>query len=157
MQRMNSVITIITRQKTLKEVLIYIGCIFNSISYKYEYMERYNDRLGIKYDKVRRNKYLMMQDKSEDIIRYMLDNWREINELSFTEFTDCDTLNTDLQDLLMDTIDETFNSGTDEDLNLTEDLTEEEIVSKLAPALTKNLNEMIFKRTAITSTPYGFI
>jgi hypothetical protein len=120
-------------------------------------MERYNDRLGIKYDKVRRNKYLMMQDKSEDIIRYMLDNWREINELSFTEFTDCDTLNTDLQDLLMDTIDETFNSGTDEDLNLTEDLTEEEIVSKLAPALTKKLNEMIFKRTAITSTPYGFI
>ena len=157
MQRMNSVITIITRQKTLKEVLIYIGCIFNSISYKYEYMERYNDRLGIKYDKVRRNKYLMMQDKSEDIIRYMLDNWREINELSFTEFTDCDTLNTDLQDLLMDTIDETFNSGTDEDLNLTEELTEEEIVSKLAPALTKKLNEMIFKRTAITSTPYGFI
>ena len=157
MQRINSVITIITRQKTLKEVLIYIGCIFNSISYKYEYMERYNDRLGIKYDKVRRNKYLMMQDKSEDIIRYMLDNWREINELSFTEFTDCDTLNTDLQDLLMDTIDETFNSGTDEDLNLTEDLTEEEIVSKLAPALTKKLNEMIFKRTAITSTPYGFI
>ena len=157
MQRINSVITIITRPKTLKEVLIYIGCIFNSISYKYEYMERYNDRLGIKYDKVRRNKYLMMQDKSEDIIRYMLDNWREINELSFTEFTDCDTLNTDLQDLLMDTIDETFNSGTDEDLNLTEDLTEEEIVSKLAPALTKKLNEMIFKRTAITSTPYGFI
>ena len=157
MQRINSVITIITRQKTLKEVLIYIGCIFNSISYKYEYMERYNDRLGIKYDKVRRNKYLMMQDKSEDIIRYMLDNWREINELSFTEFTDCDTLNTDLQDLLMDTIDETFNSGTDEDLNLTEELTEEEIVSKLAPALTKKLNEMIFKRTAITSTPYGFI
>ena len=157
MQRINSVITIITRPKTLKEVLIYIGFIFNSISYKYEYMERYNDRLGIKYDKVRRNKYLMMQDKSEDIIRYMLDNWSEINELSFTEFTDCDTLNTDLQDLLMDTIDETFNSGTDEDLNLTEALTEEEIVSKLAPALTKKLNEMIFKRTAITSTPYGFI
>ena len=153
MQRMNSVMTVNTRQKTLKEVLIYISCIYNSISYKYEYMEKYNDRFGIPDSKVRRNKYLMMQDKTEDVIRYMLDNWREINKLSFKEFTDCDTVNTDLQDLLVDTIDQTFNLESDEDLQLTE----EEIVAKLAPALTKNLNDMIFKRTAITSTPYGFI
>ena len=150
---MNSLLTIITRPKTLKEVLIHIGCIYNSISYKYEYMEKYNDRFGIPDSKFRRNKYLMMQDKLEDVIRYMLDNWREINKLSFKEFTDCDTVNTDLQDLLVDTIDQTFNLESDEDLNLTE----EEIVAKLAPVLTKNLNDMIFKRTAITSTPYGFI
>ena len=153
MQRMNSLLTIITRPKTLKEVLIHIGNIYNNISYKYEYMEKYNDRFGIPDSKVRRNKYLMMQDKTEDVIRYMLDNWREINKLSFKEFTDCDTVNTDLQDLLVDTIDQTFNLESDEDLQLTE----EEIVAKLAPALTKNLNDMIFKRTAITSTPYGFI
>ena len=150
---MNSVMTVNTRQKTLNEVLIYIGCIYNSISYKYEYMEKYNDRFGIKFNSDRRKKYLMIQDKTEDIVRHMLDNWREINELSFKEFTDCDTLNEDLQDLLMETLDRTFNSGTDEDLHLTE----EEIVAKLAPELTKNLNDMIFKRTAITSTPYGFI
>ena len=153
MQRMNSVMTVNTRQKTLKEVLIYISCIYNSISYKYEYMERYNDRFGIPFNSDRRNKYLMIQDKKEDIIRHMLDNWRETDELSFKEFTDCDTLNEDLQDLLMETLDRTFNSGTDEDLHLTE----AEIVAKLAPELTKNLNDMIFKRTAITSTPYGFI
>ena len=150
---MNSLLTIITRPKTLKEVLIHIGNIYNNISYKYEYMEKYNDRFGIPDSKVRRNKYLMMQDKTDDVIRYMLDNWREINKLSFKEFTDCDTVNTDLQDLLVDTIDQTFNLESDEDLQLTE----EEIVAKLAPALTKNLNDMIFKRTAITSTPYGFI
>jgi len=152
---MNSVMTINTdiNPKTLKEVLIYISCIYNSISYKYEYMEKYNDRFGIPFNSDRRNKYFMIQDKKEDIIRHMLDNWREINELSFAEFTDCDTLNEDLQDLLMETLDRTFNSGTNEDLNLTE----EEIVAKLAPELTKNLNDMIFKRTAITSTPYGFI
>jgi len=153
MQRMNSVMTVNTIQKTLKEVLTYISCIFNSISYKYEYMEKYNDRFGIPFNSGRRKKYLMIQDKKEDIIRHMLDNWREINELSFTDFTDCDTVNEDLQDLLMETLDRTFNSGTDEDLQLTE----EEIVAKLAPELTKNLNDMIFKRTAFTSTPYGFI
>jgi hypothetical protein len=153
MQRMNSVMTVNTRQKTLNEVLTYISCIYNSISYKYQYMERYNDRLGIPFNSSRRKKYLMIQDKREDVIRHMLDNWRETDELSFTEFTDCDTLNEDLQDLLMETLDRTFNSGTDEDLQLTE----EEIVAKLAPELTKNLNDMIFKRTAITSTPYGFI
>jgi len=156
MQRMNSVaLTINTdmNPKLLKDVLIHIGCIYNSISYKYEYMEKYNDRFGIPHSKERRKKYLMIQEKTEDIIRHMLDNWREINELSFTEFTDCDTVNEDLQDLLMDTIDQTFSLETNEDLQLTE----EEIVAKLTPALTKNLNEMIFKRTAITSTPYGFI
>jgi hypothetical protein len=116
-------------------------------------MEKYNDRFGIKFNSGRRNKYLMIQNKTEDIIRHMLDNWRETDKLSFKEFTDCDTLNEDLQDLLMDTLDRTFNSGTDEDLQLTE----EEIVAKLAPELTKNLNDMIFKRTAMTSTPFGFI
>jgi hypothetical protein len=153
---MNSVaptMTIITSQKTLKEVLIYISCIYNSISYKYEYMEKYNDRFGIADSKFRRKKYLMIQDKTEDIIRHMLDNWRETNKLSFKEFTDCDTVNEDLQDLLMETLDRTFSLETDEDLQLTE----EEIVAKLAPELTKTLNDMIFKRTAITSTPYGFI
>lgn len=155
MQRINSVeLTINTDMnlKTLKDVLIYIGCIYNSISYKYEYMEKYHDRFGIPDNKARRKKYIMIQDKTEDVIRYMLDNWREINKLNFTDFTDCDTLNEDLQDLLMDTINQLFNIETDEDLQLTE----EEIVAKLAPALTKNLNEMIFKRTTITSTPYGF-
>ena len=156
MQRMNSVAPTINtdmKPRLLKEVLINIKCIYNNISYKYEYMEKYNDRFGISDNKFRRNKYLMMQDKTEDVIRYMLDNWREIDKLSFTEFTDCDTVNEDLQDLLMDTIDQTFNLETDEELQITE----EEIVAKLAPALKKNLNDMIFKRTAITSTPYGFI
>ena len=80
----------------------------------------------------------------------MLDNWRQLETLSFKTFTKSNTINTDLQDLLLESVYECFKDEK-------ECLSDAEIESKLAVKLVKNFDKLIFMRTSNTSTAYGFI
>jgi hypothetical protein len=104
-----------------------------------------------KFDMKRQYQYTKLhREHEDDIIQYMLDNWRQLETLCFKEFTNSPTINKDLQDLLLESVHECFKDEK-------ECLTDEEIKTKLAVKLVKKFDKLIFIRTANTSTAYGFI
>lgn len=137
-------LTIETNNMSIQEII-------TKINNKYDTMERYKYRFTPKFDMTRQYQYTKLyREHEDDIIRHMLDNWRQLETLSFKTFTKSNTINTDLQDLLLESVYECFKDEK-------ECLSDAEIESKLAVKLVKNFDKLIFMRTANTSTAYGFI
>ena len=125
--------------------------IITKINNKYDTLERYKYMFTPKFDMKRQYQYTKLhREHEDDIIQYMLDNWRQLETLSFKEFTNSPTINKDLQDLLLESVYECFKDEK-------ECLSDEEIQTKLEVKLIKNFDKLIFIRTANTSTAYGFI
>lgn len=113
-----------------------------------------------RYDAFRMNKYLQLNSKREEIVNFLLENWKTPNypNEKLTEIinplTDSKILD-DLRNVLIDSVFSEFY----EQNKQTPDLEIEDSTAKqrLKPQMFSNFDNTIFKRTANYSTPYGFI
>ena len=114
-----------------------------------------------RYDPFRMNKYFRL-DK-DIIVSFLVDNFTNVEydtkELSkLINITDEQILE-DLKQVLISSLIVNFNSGYTMEGNMRENIQidYEEEKAKLKPILYDQLETLLFKRTANTSTPYGFI
>ena len=113
-----------------------------------------------RYDAFRMNKYIQLNQKKEEIVNFLLENWKTPNypNEKLTEIinplTDSKILD-DLRNVLIDSVFSEFY----EQNKQTPDLEIEDSTAKqrLKPQMFSNFDNTIFKRTANYSTPYGFI
>ena len=113
-----------------------------------------------RYDAYRMNKYLQLNQKKEEIVNFLLENWKTPNYTNeklielLTPITDSKILD-DLRNVLIDSVFSAFY----EQNKQTQDLEIEDSTAKqtLKPFIFSNLESTIFRRTANFSTPYGFI
>ena len=104
-----------------------------------------------KYDGLRMNLYFQVNDNKNQVLEFMVNNWREWSTLDISHITHVTskTVLKDMRDLVRDTIYECF-------VNIDDELEESEIMDKLRSKLPENFDDFIFKKTAKPS-PYGFI
>ena len=114
-----------------------------------------------RYDPIRMNKYFRL-DK-DIIVSFLADNLTNVEydteKLSkLINTTDTQILE-DLKQVLIDSLRIHFNGGYTKEGHMRENIQidYEEEKTKLKPILYYQLETMLFKRTANTSTPYGFI
>ena len=114
-----------------------------------------------RYDPFRMNKYFRL-DK-DIIVSFLADNLTNVEynteELSkLINITDEQILE-DLKQVLISSLIVNFNGGYTKEGNMRENIQidYEEEKTKLKPILYDQLETLLFKRTANTSTPYGFI
>ena len=113
-----------------------------------------------RYDGFRMNKYLQLNQKEEEIVNFLLENWKTpdytneklieiINPITDNKILD------DLRNVLIDSVITAFYEKSKE----TPDFEIEDSNAKkiLKPLILSNFKNTIFKRTANFSTPYGFI
>ena len=113
-----------------------------------------------KYDAYRMNAYFQLNTKKEEIINFLLENWKTPNypiekliEV-INPITDPKILD-DLRNVLINSVITAFYDKNKQ----TPDLEIDETTAKqiLKPHILLNLENTIFRRTANFSTPYGFI
>ena len=113
-----------------------------------------------RYDAYRMNKYLQVNTKKEEIVNFLLENWKTPNYPNeklieiLTPITDSKILD-DLRNVLIDSVFSAFYEKSKQ----TPDLEIEDTIAKqtLKPFIFSNIEKTIFRRTANYSTPYGFI
>jgi hypothetical protein len=117
--------------------------------------------IGPDYDELRINTYFKL-DKNL-IVNFLADNWTNVEydteKLSkLINITDEQILD-DLKQVLISSLIVNFNGGYTKEGNMLENIQVdyEEEKAKLKPTLYHELETMLFRRTANTSTPYGFI
>ena len=117
-----------------------------------------------RYDGFRMNKYFEINTKKEEIVNFLLENWKTpnypneklIETLNPIEETIKDSkILDDLRDVLIDSVLSAYYDKNKE----TPDLEIEDTKAKqtLKPIIISNFENTIFRRTANYSTPYGFI
>ena len=113
-----------------------------------------------RYDGFRMNKYLQLNAKREEIINFLLENWKTPNYPNEKLIEIIDPIKDkqildDLRNVLIDSVFSEFY----EQNKQTPDLEIEDSTAKqrLKPFILSNFDNTIFKRTANFSTPYGFI
>ena len=117
-----------------------------------------------RYDGFRMNKYFEINTKKDEIVNFLLENWKtpnypneklieNLNPIKDT-ITDNKILD-DLRDVLIDSVLSAYYDKNKE----TPDLEIEDTKAKqtLKPIIISNFENTIFRRTANYSTPYGFI
>ena len=113
-----------------------------------------------RYDAYRMNKYLQLNQKKEEIINILLENWKTPNypNEKLIEIIDPIKVKQILDDLRNVLIDSVFSAFYEQNKQ-TQDLEIEDSTAKqtLKPFIFSNLESTIFRRTANFSTPYGFI
>ena len=104
-----------------------------------------------KYDGLRKDLYFKVDDQKDQVIEYMVNNWREWQTLDISHITQVTSrpVLKDMQDLVRDTIFECF-------FNISNELEESVIIETLRLTLPENFDDLIFKKTAEPSR-YGFI
>lgn len=104
-----------------------------------------------KYDGLRMNLYFQVLDNKDQVLEYMVNNWRKWQTLDISHITQVTskTVLKDMRDLVRDTIFECF-------FNIGNELEESVIMETLRLTLPENFDDLIFKKTAKPS-PYGFI
>jgi hypothetical protein len=113
-----------------------------------------------RYDAYRMNKYLQVNTKKEEIVNFLLENWKTPNYPNeklieiLNPITDSKILD-DLRNVLIDSVFSAFYEKSKQ----TPDLEIEDTIAKqtLKPFIFSNIENTIFRRTANYSTPYGFI
>lgn len=113
-----------------------------------------------RYDGFRMNKYFETNTKKEQIVNFLLENWKTPNYPNeklieiLNPITDSKILD-DLRDVLIDSV---LTAYYDKNKS-TPDLEIEDTKAKqtLKPIIISNFENIIFRRTANYSTPYGFI
>lgn len=115
---------------------------------------------ALRYDGFRMNKYLQLNAKREEIINFLLENWKTPNYPNEKLIEIIDPIKDkqildDLRNVLIDSVFSEFY----EQNKQTPDLEIEDSTAKqrLKPFILSNFDNTIFKRTANFSTPYGFI
>ena len=113
-----------------------------------------------RYDGFRMNKYLQLNAKREEIINFLLENWKTPNYPNEKLIEIIDPIKDkqildDLRNVLIESVFSEFY----EQNKQTPDLEIEDSTAKqrLKPFILSNFDNTIFKRTANFSTPYGFI
>jgi hypothetical protein len=113
-----------------------------------------------KYDAYRMNIYFQLNTKREEIINFLLENWKTpnypieklievINPITDTKILD------DLRNVLIDSVITAFYEKNKQTPNL--EIEDTTAIQTLKPFIMINLENTIFKRTAKYLTPYGFI
>ena len=113
-----------------------------------------------RYDAYRMNKYLQLNQKKEEIVNFLLENWKTPNYTNeklielLTPITDSKILD-DLRNVLIDSVISAYYEKSKETPNL--EIEDSTAKQTLKPFIFSNLESTIFRRTANFSTPYGFI
>ena len=113
-----------------------------------------------KYDAYRMNTYFQLNTKSDEIVNFLLENWKTPNYQNeklieiINPITDPKILD-DLRNVLIDSVINTFYEKNKQTPNL--EIDETIVTQTLKPFIIMNLENVIFRRTANYSTPYGFI
>jgi len=117
-----------------------------------------------RYDGFRMNKYFEINTKKEEIVNFLLENWKTPNypneKLIETLNTIEDTIKDskildDLRDVLIDSVLSAYYDKNKETPNL--EIEDIKAKQTLKPIIISNFENTIFRRTANYSTPYGFI
>jgi hypothetical protein len=113
-----------------------------------------------RYDAFRMNKYIQLNQEKEEIVNFLLENWKTPNYTNekLIEIIDPITDNKildDLRNVLIDSVISAYYEKSKE----TPDFEIEDTIAKqtLKPFIFSNLESIIFRRTANFSTPYGFL
>jgi hypothetical protein len=113
-----------------------------------------------KYDAYRMNTYFQLNTKKEEIVNFLLENWKTPNypiekliEV-INPITDSKILD-DLRNILIDSVITAFYEKNKQTPNF--EIEDTNAIQTLKPFIMINLENTIFKRTANYSTPYGFI
>jgi hypothetical protein len=118
-----------------------------------------------KYDGYRTKSYFELNTKKEEIIKFLLENWKTPNytneKLSIIiapVIPDSKILN-DLRNILINSVISAFYEKYKQDLNLEIEIEIEDVEAKkiLELLINENFDNIIFRRTANFSTPYGFL
>jgi hypothetical protein len=113
-----------------------------------------------RYDGFRMNKYLQLNQKKEEIVNFLLENWKTPNYTNeklieiITPITDNKILD-DLRNVLINSVFSAFYEKSKETPEL--EIDEVTVKETLNPLIILNFENTIFKRTANYSTPYGFL
>lgn len=113
-----------------------------------------------RYDGYRMNKYIELNTKKEEIVNFLLENWKTPNYTNeklieiITPITDNKIID-DLRNILIDSVFSAFYEKSKETPEL--ELDEVTVKETLNPLIILNFENTIFKRTANYSTPYGFL
>ena len=113
-----------------------------------------------RYDAYRMNKYLQLNQKKEEIVNFLLENWKTPNYTNeklieiITPITDSKILD-DLRNVLIDSVINAFYEKNKQTPNL--EIEDTKVKQTLKPFIMINLENTIFRRTANYSTAYGFI
>lgn len=113
-----------------------------------------------RYDAFRMNKYLQLNAKREEIINFLLENWKTPNYpnekliVIIDPITDSKILD-DLRNVLIDSVFSEFYEQNKQTPDL--EIEDSKVKQRLKPFILSNFENTIFKRTANFSTPYGFI
>ena len=113
-----------------------------------------------RYDGFRMNKYLQLNQKKEEIVNFLLENWKTPNYTNeklieiITPITDNKILD-DLRNVLIDSVITAFYEKNKQTPDF--EIEDSNANKTLKPLILLNFENTIFKRTANFSTPYGFI
>jgi len=113
-----------------------------------------------RYDAFRMNKYLQLNTKKEEIINFLLENWKTPNYPNeklmeiIDPIKDAKILD-DLRDMLIDSVLTAYYDKNKETPGL--EIEDTKAKQTLKPIMISNFENTIFRRTANYSTPYGFI
>ena len=113
-----------------------------------------------RYDAFRMNKYLQLNSKREEIVNFLLENWKTPNypNEKLTEIinplTDSKILD-DLRNVLIDSVISAYYEKSKETPDF--EIEDSKANKTLKPLILSNFENTIFRRTANFSTPYGFI
>ena len=113
-----------------------------------------------RYEGFRMNKYLQLNQKKEEIVNFLLENWKTPNYTNeklieiITPITDNKILD-DLRNVLIDSVITAFYEKNKQTPDL--EIEDSKANKTLKPFILSNFENTIFKRTANFSTPYGFI
>ena len=113
-----------------------------------------------RYDGFRMNKYLQLNQKKEEIVNFLLENWKTPNYTNeklieiITPITDNKILD-DLRNVLIDSVITAFYEKNKQTPDF--EIEDSNANKTLKPLILSNFENTIFKRTANFSTPYGFI
>jgi hypothetical protein len=113
-----------------------------------------------RYDGFRMNKYLQLNQKKEEIVNFLLENWKTPNYTNeklieiITPITDNKILD-DLRNVLIDSVITAFYEKNKKTPDL--EIEDSNANKTLKPLILSNFENTIFKRTANYSTPYGFL
>ncbi len=113
-----------------------------------------------RYDAFRMNKYIQLNQKKEEIVNFLLENWKTPNYTNekLIEIIDPITDNKILDDLRNVLIDSVISAYYEKSKETPDFEIEDSKANKtLKPLILSNFENTIFRRTANFSTPYGFI
>jgi hypothetical protein len=115
-----------------------------------------------RYDGFRLKKYANLNTKKEEIVNFLLENWKNpnYNNEELIKIIDIDEnkdeqILEDIRNVLIDSVISAFYEKNRETPNM--EINNTNAVQIINQFIIKNFENMVFKRTANYSTPYGFL